>query len=64
MAMNMNAALNIRANVEGTNNIVALNRGLAAVEGTAKGVTNAMRGLAGASAGLSGALGAWLPSPL
>lgn len=61
MAMNMNAALNIRANVEGTNNIVALNRGLAAVEGTAKSVTGAMRGLAGVSAGLSGALGALAP---
>jgi hypothetical protein len=61
MAMNMNAALNIKANVEGVNNIVSLNRGLAAVEGTAKGVTGAMRGLAGASAGLSGALGALAP---
>jgi lambda family phage tail tape measure protein len=61
MAMDMTAALKIKANVEGVNNIVALNRGLAAVEGTAKGVTGAMRGLTGASAGLSGALGALAP---
>lgn len=61
MAMNMDAILNLRANVQGTNNIVELNRGLMAVEGTAKGVSGAMRGLTGAAAGLSGALGALTP---
>ena len=59
--MNMDAILNIKANVDGVNNIVALNRGLQAVEGTAKGVTGAIRGLSGASAGLTGALGALAP---
>jgi lambda family phage tail tape measure protein len=61
MAMNMNAALKIRADVDGQNKIVALNRGLNSLETTAKGVTGAMRGLTGASAGLSGALGALAP---
>jgi hypothetical protein len=61
MALNMNAALNIKANVDGLNNIVSLNRGLASVEGTAKGVTGALRGLSGAAGGLSGALGALAP---
>lgn len=61
MAMNMDALLNIKANVNGLNNIVALNRGLSAVETTAKGVTGAMRGMTGAASGLSGALGALAP---
>ena len=61
MAVNMDALLKIRADVQGTNNIVALNRGLHSVEGTAKGVTAAMRGMTGAAAGLSGALGALAP---
>jgi TP901 family phage tail tape measure protein len=61
MAMNMNAALKIRADVDGQNKIVALNRGLNSLETTAKGVTGAMRGLTGASAGLSGALGTLAP---
>lgn len=61
MAMNMDAILNLRANVDGANKIVELNRGLMAVEGTAKGVTGAMRGMTGAAAGLSGALGALAP---
>ena len=59
--MNMNAALKIRADVDGQNKIVALNRGLTSLETTAKGVTGAMRGLTGASAGLSGALGTLAP---
>ena len=59
--MNMNAALKIRADVDGQNKIVALNRGLNSLETTAKGVTGAMRGLTGASAGLSGALGTLAP---
>lgn len=61
MAMNMDAILNLRANVQGANKIVELNRGLMAMEGTAKGVTGAMRGMTGAAAGLSGALGALTP---
>ena len=61
MAMNMNAMLKIRADVDGQNKIVALNRGLQSVGATAAGVTGAMRGLTGASAGLSGALGALAP---
>jgi len=61
MAMNMDAILNLRANVQGANKIVELNRGLMAMEGTAKGVTGAMRGMTGAAAGLSGALGALAP---
>lgn len=61
MAMNMDAALRIKAKVDGVNNIVALNRNIAAIEGTAKGATGAMRGLTGAAAGLSGALGALAP---
>jgi hypothetical protein len=61
MAMNMDAVLNLRANVDGANKIVELNRGLKTMEGTAKGLTGAMRGLTGASAGLSGALGALAP---
>lgn len=61
MAMNLNAALKIRADVDGQNKIVALNRGLNSLETTAKGVTGAMRGLTGASAGLSGALGTLAP---
>lgn len=61
MAMNMDAILNVRANVDGSNKIVELNRGLKTMEGTAKGLTGAMRGLTGASAGLSGALGALAP---
>jgi hypothetical protein len=61
MAMSMDALLKIRAQVDGANKIVELNRGLRSVEGAAKGVTGAMRGLSGASAGLSGALGALAP---
>lgn len=59
--MNKDALLRIRANVDGQNKIVALNRGLTSLETTAKGVTGAMRGLTGASAGLSGALGTLAP---
>ena len=61
MAMNMDALLKIRAQVDGANNIVSLNRGLQSVETTAKGVTTAMRGMTGAAAGLSGALGTLAP---
>jgi hypothetical protein len=61
MAMNMDALLRIKADVQGANQIVALNRGLQSVEGIAKGVTGAMRGLTGAAGGLSGALGALAP---
>lgn len=61
MAMNMDAMLKIRAQVDGANNIIQLNRGLQSVESTAKNVTGAMRGLTGASAGLSGALGTLAP---
>lgn len=61
MAMNMDAMLKIRADVDGQNKIVALNRGLQSVGTTAAGVTGAMRGLTGAAAGLSGALGTLAP---
>ena len=61
MAMNMDALLRIRADVDGQNKIVALNRGLNTVERNAKSLTGAMRGLTGASAGLSGALGTLTP---
>ena len=59
--MNMDALLKIRAQVDGANKIVELNRGLTSVGTTAKGVTGAMRGLTGAAGGLSGALGALAP---
>ncbi|MFM2159095.1 MAG: Synechococcus phage, partial [Cyanobacteriota bacterium] len=61
MAMNLDAMLKIRADVDGQNKIVALNRGLQQVGTTAAGVTGAMRGLTGAAAGLSGALGTLAP---
>ena len=61
MAMNMDAILNFKTNVDGANKIVELNRGLKTMEGAAKGVTGAMRGMTGAAAGLSGALGALTP---
>ena len=61
MAMNMDAMLRIRADVDGQNKIVALNRGLQSVGTTAAGVTTAMRGMTGAAAGLSGALGTLAP---
>jgi hypothetical protein len=61
MAMNMDALLRIKADVQGANKIVELNRGLMAMEGTAKGASAAMRGMAGAAGGLSGALGALAP---
>jgi hypothetical protein len=61
MAMNMDALLRIKADVQGGNKIVELNRGLRSVEGAAKGVSGAMRGLTGAAGGLSGALGALAP---
>jgi lambda family phage tail tape measure protein len=61
MAMNMDAILNFKTNVDGANKIVELNRGLKTMEGAAKGVTGAMRGMTGAAAGLSGAMGALTP---
>lgn len=61
MATSMDAMLKIRAQVDGANNIIQLNRGLQSVETTAKGVTGAMRGMTGAAAGLSGALGTLTP---
>ena len=61
MAMNLDAMLRIRADVDGQNKIVALNRGLQSVGATAAGVTGAMRGLTGAASGLSGALGTLAP---
>jgi len=61
MAMNMDAMLRIKADVDGQNKIVALNRGLQQVGTTAAGVTGAMRGMTGAAAGLSGALGTLAP---
>ena len=61
MAMNMDAMLRIRADVDGQNKIVALNRGLQSVGTTAAGVTGALRGMTGAAAGLSGALGTLAP---
>lgn len=61
MAANLEALLKIRAQVDGANNIIQLNRNLKTVEGTTQGVTAAMRGMTGAAAGLSGALGALTP---
>lgn len=61
MAMNLDAILNFKTNVDGANKIVELNRGLKTMEGAAKGVTGAMRGMTGAAAGLSGAMGALAP---
>jgi hypothetical protein len=61
MAMNMDALLRIKADVQGANKIVELNRGLMTMGNTAKVTTNAMRGMTGAAAGLSGALGALAP---
>jgi lambda family phage tail tape measure protein len=58
---NLDALLRIRADVQGQNSIVALNRGLQGVERTAAGASVAMRGMAGSSALLAGSLGALAP---
>jgi hypothetical protein len=61
MATTLDALLRIKADVQGANNIVALNRGLQGVERTAIGASAAMRGMAGSSALLTGSLGALAP---
>jgi lambda family phage tail tape measure protein len=58
---NLDALLRIRSDVQGANQIVALNRGLQGVERTAAGATVALRGLAGSSALMAGSLGALAP---
>jgi lambda family phage tail tape measure protein len=58
---NLDALLRIRTDVQGANQIVALNRGLQGVQQTAAGASVAMRGMAGSSALLTSSLGALLP---
>jgi lambda family phage tail tape measure protein len=58
---NLDALLRIKTDVQGANQIVALNRGLQGVERTAAGASVAMRGMAGSSALLTSSLGALLP---
>jgi lambda family phage tail tape measure protein len=61
VAANLDALLRIRSDVQGANQIVALNRGLQGVERTAAGASVALRGLAGSSALMAGSLGALAP---
>jgi hypothetical protein len=58
---NLDALLRIKTDVQGANQIVALNRGLQGVERTAAGASVAMRGMAGSSALLTSSLGALVP---
>jgi len=58
---NLDALLRIKTDVQGANQIVALNRGLQGVERTAAGASVAMRGMAGSSALLTSSLGALAP---
>jgi len=58
---NLDALLRIKTDVQGANQIVALNRGLQGVQQTAAGASVAMRGMAGSSALLTSSLGALLP---
>jgi lambda family phage tail tape measure protein len=58
---NLDALLRIKTDVQGANQIVALNRGLQGVQQTATGASVAMRGMAGSSALLTSSLGALLP---
>jgi len=58
---NLDALLRIKADVQGANGIVALNRQLQGVERTAAGASVAMRGMAGSSALLTSSLGALAP---
>ena len=53
---NLDALLRIKTDVQGANQIVALNRGLQGVERTAAGASVAMRGMAGSSALLTSSL--------
>lgn len=54
---NLDALLRIRADVQGANQIVALNRGLQGVERTAAGASMAMRGLEASVGGVIGLVG-------
>jgi len=58
---NLDALLRIKTDVQGANQIVALNRGLQGVQQTAAGASVAMRGMAGSSALLTSSLGALVP---
>ena len=62
MALNMDAAVKIKASVDGLQQISALERSLKNVEGQAGRTSGVMGRLRGAAGGLSGALGAILPA--
>jgi tape measure domain-containing protein len=57
MAANLDALLRIRSDVQGANQIVALNRGLQGVERTATGASVALRGLQASVGGVVGLVG-------
>jgi lambda family phage tail tape measure protein len=57
VAANLDALLRIRSDVQGANQIVALNRGLQGVERTATGATVALRGLQASVGGVIGLVG-------
>ena len=57
MAANLDALLRIRSDVQGANQIVALNRGLQGVERTATGASVALRGLQASVGGVIGLVG-------
>jgi len=62
MALNMEAAVRIKADVDGVNNIVALNRALQGTQGEAKETAGALGRLKGAASGIGGLLGALIPA--
>ena len=62
MALNMDAAVKIKASVDGLQQISALERSLKNVEGQAGRTSGVMGRLRGAAGGLSGALGSILPA--
>jgi len=62
MALNMDAAVKIKASVDGLQQISGLERSLKNVEGQASRTSSVMGRLRGAAGGLSGALGAILPA--
>jgi phage-related protein len=62
MALNMDAAVKIKASVDGLQQISSLERSLKGVEGQAGKTAGIMGRLRGAAGGLSGALGSILPA--
>jgi TP901 family phage tail tape measure protein len=62
MALNMDAAVKIKASVDGLQEISSLERSLKGVEGQASRTAGVMGRMRGAASGLSGALGSILPA--